>query len=80
MDRDFRNMVRFKDFCKFVKNHRKGKPYKDTDSSLSTSESYAQLVRDLWMQCDIERRCSVPISQALAFISQHMGIENGEEL
>ena len=27
MDRDFRGYVRFKDFCKFIKKHRKGKAY-----------------------------------------------------
>ena len=80
MDRDFRDYVRFKDFCKFVKNHKKGKPYKDTDSSLSTSEGYVDMCRDMWMQFDMQRQCKVPISQALAYVIQHMQVENEEKL
>ena len=29
MDKDFNNYVRFKDFCKFVKKHKKGKAYEN---------------------------------------------------
>ena len=34
MDKDFRGHVRFKDLCRFVKNHQKGKAY-GVDSSMS---------------------------------------------
>ena len=52
MDKDFRNAVRFKDFCKFVKNHRRGKAYDGTDSSLSSSDIFDDVVRGMWKKVD----------------------------
>merc|ERR1719232_299995 len=48
MDKDFRNCVRFKDFCKFVKAYRRGKAYDGTDSSLSSSDIFDDVVRNMW--------------------------------
>ena len=62
MDKDFRNHVRFKDFCKFVKNHNKGKAYNEEDSSLSSSDIFEDIIRDLWREIDPERLCVVPIA------------------
>ena len=38
MDKDFRGHVRFKDLCRFIKNHQKGKAY-GVDSSNDSSMS-----------------------------------------
>ena len=48
MDADFRGHVRFKDFCKFVKNWRKGKAYQDSDSSASTSDMVDDVLKEQW--------------------------------
>jgi len=57
MDSDFRGVVRFKDFCKFVKNHKKGKAYDDSDSSLSTSDFFDAILKNMWISVDPERNC-----------------------
>ena len=57
MDKDFRNVVRFKEFCKFVKAHRRGKAYDGTDSSLSSSDIFDDVVRTMWVKMDPERTC-----------------------
>ena len=80
MDRDFRNMVRFKDFCKFVKNHKKGKAYHQTDSSLSTSDIFEDVMRDMWIKCDPNRDCKVSARAAQKFLSDEMGIDDNSAL
>ena len=80
MDRDFRDFVRFKDFCKFVKNHKKGKAYHENDSSLSTSDIFDDVMREMWMKCDPDRNCQVPIREAQKFISTEMGIDDNNAL
>ena len=74
MDKDFRNCVRFKDFCKFVKAHRRGKAYDGTDSSLSSSDIFDDVVRDMWKRMDPERNCKVSIDHCTAFVVKELGI------
>ena len=63
MDKDFRGKVRFKDFCKFVKKHKKGKAYDEidnpsSDSSISSSEEVEMHCRAIWKNyIDPEREC-----------------------
>lgn len=63
MDKDFRGYARFKDFCKFVKKHKKGKAYDEVDdpgpdSSMSSSEEVELHVRAIWKNyIDPEREC-----------------------
>ena len=61
MDSEFRNHVRFKDYCKFCKAHAKGKAYGDSDSSLSSSDYLDEALKDMWRQMDPERLCILPI-------------------
>ena len=68
MDKDFRNCVRFKDFCKFVKAYRQGKAYDGTDSSLSSSDIIDNGVRDMWKRMDPERTCKVSIDVCSDFL------------
>ena len=78
MDKNFRNYVRFKDFCKFVKTHKKGKAYKTYmdsdcgDSSMSSSEVFGIMMRDLWVKCDPQRTCSVPVRQVQQFVAEEI--------
>ena len=48
MDKDFHNYVRFKEFKKFVKMFKEGKAYTGTDSSLSSSDVFDEIARELW--------------------------------
>ena len=68
MDKDFRNCVRFKDFCKFIKAYRLGKAYDGTDSSLSSSDIIDNGVRDMWKRMDPERTCKVSIDHCSDFL------------
>ena len=63
MDSEFRNHVRFKDYCKFVKAHARGKAYDESDSSLSSSDYLDEALKDMWRQMDPERLCVLPIRQ-----------------
>ena len=61
IDDNFRGHIRFKDFCKFVKNHRKGIAYEDSDSSASTEEVFEEVVKEIWREMDPDRKCYVSI-------------------
>ena len=79
MDRDFRNHVRFKDFCKFVKNSTKGQAYDRSDSSLSSSEIFEDIIRDMWKECDTTRNCEVPLERAQTYISNKFDLKTQKE-
>lgn len=70
MDKDFNNYVRFKDFCKFVKNHNKGKAYTSGDSSASDSGIFDEIMTQWWKDIDPERRCYVTLDHLLAWASK----------
>ena len=74
MDKDFRNCVRFKDFCKFVKAYRRGKAYDGTDSSLSSSDIFDDVVRNMWKKMDPERTCKVSIDHCCEFVYKELNI------
>ena len=75
MDKDFRNQVRFKDFCKFVKKHKKGKAYEEIDSpdsSMSSSEEVELKARETWRDIfDPERNCEVENEKAIHCFATH---------
>ena len=76
MDKDFHNCVRFKEFCKFVKAYRRGKAYDGTDSSLSSSDIFDDVVRTMWVKMDPERSCKVPIEHCINFVNKEMNIDD----
>ena len=76
MDKDFNNCVRFKDFCKFVKAHRLGKAYDGTDSSISSSDIFNDVVREMWKKADPERNCKIPVDDCALIVSKEMGVTN----
>ena len=60
MDKDFRGLIRFKDFLRFCKNHEKGRAYETVDSSCSESEIFDMAMKECWKEIDPERICKVP--------------------
>ena len=78
MDPDFNNYVRFKDFCKFVKNHGKGKAYEDfdgNDSSFSSSDVFEDVVKGFWKKIDPERNCVVSCDAVTQFFHNEWNID-----
>ena len=65
MDENFKGHVQFKNFCKYVKNHKKGKPCKEPDSSASTSEIFDDVMREYWNEMDPDRTCKISIEVAM---------------
>ena len=78
MDKDYRGHVRFKDFCKFVKKHKKGKAYKaidepsSPDSSMFSSEEVDLHARAIWKNyIDPERECLVYTYKVVKALKEH---------
>ena len=81
MDKDFNNYVRFKDFCKFVKKHKKGEAYEDVDgndSSFSSSDVFEDTIKGFWKKIDPERNCVVSIDAVCKFCSKEFGIDKDD--
>ena len=80
MDKDYRGHVRFKDLCRFIKNHKRGKAYEKVDikdSSLSSSEEYDTTIRLEWegtTGLDPERNGRVSIYKVAEWIEPRFGI------
>ena len=70
MDPEFRNCVRFKDFSKFIKAHKKGKAYGERPysslSSFSSSDANDVIAVDNWKKIDPQRKCQLTKEEALA--------------
>ena len=75
IDSEFRGHIRFKDFCKFVKNHKKGQAYEDQDSSASTSDLEDVAIKEMWRDMDPERNCYISYETMTKQISKMVGMD-----
>ena len=84
MDEDFRGIVRFKDFLKFVKKHAKGKAYESLekyhDSTISSSDEEEQECREAWKEMDPERNCKVTHDRVGQYFEENFGKVKAETL
>ena len=62
MDRNFNNVVCFKEFSKYVKSYWNGTAFVDADSSYSASDYDEEECREVWRKIDPKRACKVPVA------------------
>ena len=79
MDPDYRGIIRYKEFHKYVKKWKKGALFEDSDSSYSESDCEDQVIRDEWKKLDTRHACVISKEIMELFLEEFLGEKNIEQ-